>query len=75
MVDDAVTAGDGLFGDEDDVTGAQFEAGGEEQVDGVGAIEAIKGNTQRATIQFSNTDLEIPLSKSYYKEFKSALSS
>tara|TARA_B100000809_G_scaffold265820_1_gene325893 strand:+ start:1922 stop:2743 length:822 start_codon:yes stop_codon:yes gene_type:complete len=39
----------------------------------ISAIKAVKGNSQNAKIEFHLHDLEIPLSKSYYKTIKLAL--
>ncbi len=41
----------------------------------ISTIKIIKGNSQNAKIKFHHGDLEIPLSKSYYKTIKSALGS
>ncbi len=40
----------------------------------ISAIKIVKGNSQNAKIEFHYDDLDIPLSKSYYKTIKSALS-
>ena len=40
----------------------------------ISTIKAVKGNSQNAKIEFHHEGLEIPLSKSYYKTIKSALS-
>ncbi len=39
----------------------------------ISAIKMIKGNSQNAKIAFQYSDLEVPLSKSYYKSIKLAL--
>jgi len=40
----------------------------------ISRIRNITGNSQNAKIEFNYDDLHIPLSKSYYKTVKSALS-
>lgn len=40
----------------------------------ISSIKTIKGNSQNAKIEFHLDDMDIPLSKSYYKKVKSALS-
>jgi hypothetical protein len=39
----------------------------------ISTIKVVKGNSQNAKIEFHHDDLNIPLSKSYYKTIKSAL--
>ena len=40
----------------------------------ISTIKVVKGNSQNAKIEFHHDDLDIPLSKSYYKTIKSTLS-